>query len=466
MEAAEQNPELLERIRGARRAASTRSSAGRTAAGPGVDGPVVFMCAEFGFHQSMPIYSGGLGVLAGDILKEASDQALEMIGIGLLYRRGYFRQRLDIRGRQQEYWLESDPKSLPIARVTSPDGTPLKLEVPLFGKPLALPGLARRRRPRAAAPARRRAAGERRRAALDVRAALRGEPGRAARPVRAARDRRRARPAGARDRAGRRPPQRGPPGARRARVRGGRDRAGRRRARRRSSGCGSGSSSRRTRRSRPATRPTRRDEFLPAYDDLRERLGHRRGGVPRPLPRRARRGGAAGDDAARDPDEPPPQRRQPAARRGVAEDVASRSSRARSSRRSPTSRTARTCPTFVSRADPDAARRAHRRHVDPRARARAPGSASARSRTPPSGLPAARRARGSSSTSATKSAQDSLLRGEQLDYVQLIESSLDPDALTIGFARRLATYKRFHLLNQDPDRTRADLRRRRTRPSS
>jgi starch phosphorylase len=54
----------------------------------------------------------------------------------------------------------------------------------------------------------------------------------------------------------------------------------------------------------------------------------------------------------------------------------------------------------------------------------------------------------------TKSTHDSLLRGEQLDYVQLVESSLDPRSLTIGFARRLATYKRFHLLNQDPDRTR------------
>jgi starch phosphorylase len=54
----------------------------------------------------------------------------------------------------------------------------------------------------------------------------------------------------------------------------------------------------------------------------------------------------------------------------------------------------------------------------------------------------------------TKSAQDGLLRGEQLEYVNLIESSLDPHSLTIGFARRLATYKRFHLLSQDPDRTR------------
>ena len=69
----------------------------------GVNGLVAFFCAEFGFHASMPIYSGGLGVLAGDILKEASDQALPMVGIGLFYRRGYFRQRLDVAGRQQEY---------------------------------------------------------------------------------------------------------------------------------------------------------------------------------------------------------------------------------------------------------------------------------------------------------------------------------------------------------------------------
>ena len=94
---AERNPELLERI---------RVLAGRDFGVPGAPrlrvvgyrGPIAFFCAEFGFHVSLPIYSGGLGVLAGDILKEASDQALPMVGIGLLYRRGYFRQRLDLGG--------------------------------------------------------------------------------------------------------------------------------------------------------------------------------------------------------------------------------------------------------------------------------------------------------------------------------------------------------------------------------
>ena len=84
----------------------------------------------------MTIYSGGLGVLAGDILKEASDQALPLIGIGLLYRRGYLRQRLDLNGRQQEYWLESDPKNLPMARVNGPDGGAISLSVPLGGEHL------------------------------------------------------------------------------------------------------------------------------------------------------------------------------------------------------------------------------------------------------------------------------------------------------------------------------------------
>ncbi len=135
-EDAERNPALLERIGDltGRLAADLARPERRR---PGIDGPVVFMCAEFGFHQSMPIYSGGLGILAGDILKEASDQALPMIGVGLLYRRGYFRQRLDTAGRQQEYWLSVDPKSLPMARVGGPDGDPLQLTVPVFDSELA-----------------------------------------------------------------------------------------------------------------------------------------------------------------------------------------------------------------------------------------------------------------------------------------------------------------------------------------
>src|SRR3954454_20659488 len=93
--------------------------------------PVAFFCAEYAVHQSLPIYSGGLGALAGDILKEASDRALPMVAIGLMYRRGYFRQRIDHTGWQQEYWVLTDPERLPAALVTGDDGEPLKVTVPV-----------------------------------------------------------------------------------------------------------------------------------------------------------------------------------------------------------------------------------------------------------------------------------------------------------------------------------------------
>jgi starch phosphorylase len=93
--------------------------------------PVAFLCAEFGVHSSLPIYSGGLGILAGDILKEASDMGLPMVGVGLLYQYGYFHQRTDPSGFQQEYWIESDPKRLPVVAVSGPDGRPLRVTVPV-----------------------------------------------------------------------------------------------------------------------------------------------------------------------------------------------------------------------------------------------------------------------------------------------------------------------------------------------
>ncbi|HET7368412.1 MAG TPA: alpha-glucan family phosphorylase [Gaiella sp.] len=102
----------------------------------GLDGPVVFVCAEFGIHRSLPIYSGGLGVLAGDILKAASDLAIPMIGIGLLYRKGYFQQRVDRAGLQHEYWLQTMPERLPTVQVLD-EGTPLRLTFPFFDREVA-----------------------------------------------------------------------------------------------------------------------------------------------------------------------------------------------------------------------------------------------------------------------------------------------------------------------------------------
>src|SRR3984885_5578831 len=93
--------------------------------------PVAFLCAEYGVHVSMPIYSGGLGALAGDLLKEASDCAVPMVAVGLMYRKGYFRQRIDAGGWQHEYWVDTDPQRLPAALVTGPDEKPLTIEVPI-----------------------------------------------------------------------------------------------------------------------------------------------------------------------------------------------------------------------------------------------------------------------------------------------------------------------------------------------
>jgi starch phosphorylase len=109
----------------------------RLAPGAEYDGTVAYFSAEFGVHTSLPGYSGGLGVLAGDVLKEASDRGLAMVGIGLFYRRGYFVQRLDLSGTQQEYWLDHDPAELPMALVNGNDGEPLRLSVTLFGREIA-----------------------------------------------------------------------------------------------------------------------------------------------------------------------------------------------------------------------------------------------------------------------------------------------------------------------------------------
>ena len=91
--------------------------------------PVAYFCAEYGVHNSLPLYSGGLGILAGDHLKSASDLGLPLIAIGLLYRYGYFRQRLRNDGWQEEHYGETHPTELPIHLVNGDDDTPLRIEV-------------------------------------------------------------------------------------------------------------------------------------------------------------------------------------------------------------------------------------------------------------------------------------------------------------------------------------------------
>jgi len=98
------------------------------------ENPVAFFCAEFGLHRSMPVYSGGLGVLAGDILKEASDRALPLVGVGLMYQRGFFHQRIDASGYQHEYWYATGPDRRPTAKITDEEGEPLCVTVPVWGE--------------------------------------------------------------------------------------------------------------------------------------------------------------------------------------------------------------------------------------------------------------------------------------------------------------------------------------------
>ncbi|MFJ5711123.1 alpha-glucan family phosphorylase [Streptomyces sp. NPDC093105] len=99
------------------------------------DGPaaLAYFSPEFGVAAALPQYSGGLGILAGDHLKSASDLGVPLIGVGLLYRHGYFRQSLGRDGWQQEQYPVLDPGELPVTLLREPDGTPARIA-------LALPG--------------------------------------------------------------------------------------------------------------------------------------------------------------------------------------------------------------------------------------------------------------------------------------------------------------------------------------
>lgn len=98
-------------------------------------GTVAYFSPEFGVGEALPVYSGGLGVLAGDHLKGASDLGLPLVGVGLLYRQGYFRQQLTADGWQQERYPALDPHGMPLTLLSAADGTALKVEVDLAGAP-------------------------------------------------------------------------------------------------------------------------------------------------------------------------------------------------------------------------------------------------------------------------------------------------------------------------------------------
>jgi len=92
---------------------------------------IAYFSAEFGLHESLPIYSGGLGVLAGDTLKSTSDLGLPLVGISLLYRQGYFNQYLNSDGWQQERYSVNDYSNMPVERVKDSSGSPVSIVVPM-----------------------------------------------------------------------------------------------------------------------------------------------------------------------------------------------------------------------------------------------------------------------------------------------------------------------------------------------
>src|SRR5271168_369551 len=109
------------------------SSAHGTAALSGI----AYFSMEFGIGEGLPLYAGGLGILAGDFLKTASDLGIPVIGVGLLYQEGYFRQIIDAAGAQHEAYPFNDPGSLPIELVPGPDGAWLRIALDLPGRPVS-----------------------------------------------------------------------------------------------------------------------------------------------------------------------------------------------------------------------------------------------------------------------------------------------------------------------------------------
>ena len=103
---------------------------------PDAPGAIAYFSPEFGLSEALPQYSGGLGILAGDHLKAASDLGVPIVGIGLFYRNGYFRQVLTAGGAQQEEFVELDPALLPMTPVRGADGAPVVISLPLPGATL------------------------------------------------------------------------------------------------------------------------------------------------------------------------------------------------------------------------------------------------------------------------------------------------------------------------------------------
>jgi len=108
---------------------STKQTWAATHAGVLGAKPVAYFSAEFGIHESVPIYSGGLGVLSGDHIKSASGLGVPLVAVGLFYDQGYFKQHLDENGYQSEEYMDTKVENLPIQQAVSPDGEPITVRI-------------------------------------------------------------------------------------------------------------------------------------------------------------------------------------------------------------------------------------------------------------------------------------------------------------------------------------------------
>ncbi|ONF44107.1 alpha-glucan phosphorylase [Marinobacter lutaoensis] len=135
------DPDFLQRLQAqlTAHAAFTRAETWYSEAHPGkLERGVAFFCMEYGLSESLPLYSGGLGVLAGDYLKAASDLGVPVTAVGLLYQQGYFRQAISADGEQLEFYPYNDPTMLPLSPLRDEDDGWLRVTVPLPGRDVRL----------------------------------------------------------------------------------------------------------------------------------------------------------------------------------------------------------------------------------------------------------------------------------------------------------------------------------------
>jgi starch phosphorylase len=95
---------------------------------------IAYFSMEYGLHDCLPIFAGGLGILSGDHIKGSSDIKLPIIGIGLLYRYGYFNQKINVNGMQEEIYYENTPYYIPVKELKNPDGSSVYVEIPMIEK--------------------------------------------------------------------------------------------------------------------------------------------------------------------------------------------------------------------------------------------------------------------------------------------------------------------------------------------